>query len=106
MRRVYWAVTDGEGGTKVPGEDLASARAAYRKVLAEWNDNLYRVLVLAGTCFGVPVQRVLRDEVQEEFAAAHRGSLRLSRLPPRTADMPDCPGLGTGWTNWATRSMS
>jgi hypothetical protein len=80
MRRLYWAVTDAGGGTGAKQEDLASARAGYHDVLAEWNDNLYRVLVLAGTCFGAPVQRVLRDEIQEEFAAAHRGLNEIVKI--------------------------
>jgi hypothetical protein len=94
MRRMYWAVTDGGDGTGVPGEDLASARAEYRDVLAEWNDNLYRVLVLAGTCFGAPVQRVLRDEVQEEFAAAHRGLNEIVKIAAAHGGHAGLPRFG------------
>jgi len=73
MRRLYWAARDmaaGRGGQ----ERLATARADYRAVLAEWNDNLNRNLALIETYFGAPTRNVMSGQIYEGFAVSGRGA--------------------------------
>jgi hypothetical protein len=56
MRLLYWAAREVAAGTG-DQERLASARADYRAVLTEWNDNLNRNLALIETYFGTSAMR-------------------------------------------------
>ena len=62
MRRLYWAARDTAVGAG-DQERLAAARADYRVVLAEWNDNLNRNLALVETYFGTPVRHVMSGQI-------------------------------------------
>lgn len=47
--------------------------SAYREVVTDWNDNLNRILALAGTYFGGGVRAMLETQVYERFASLGRG---------------------------------
>ncbi len=79
MRRLYWAVRDRAAGA-ADEQELASARAGYREVLADWNDNLNRTLALVETYFGRQIREILADQIYEGFAALGRGLEEIVRM--------------------------
>jgi hypothetical protein len=72
MRRLYWAARDRAVGT-ASEEEFSAALSAYREVVTDWNDNLNRILALAGTYFGGGVRAMLERQVYETFASLGRG---------------------------------
>ena len=67
-------------------ERLAAARADYRVVLAEWNDNLNRNLALVETYFGTPVRRVMSGQIYESFATLGRGLEEIVKMAAAASD--------------------
>jgi Putative peptidoglycan binding domain len=72
MRRLYWAARDRAAGA-ASEEEFSAAWSAYREVVTDWNDNLNRILALAGTSFGGGVRAMLETQVYERFASLGRG---------------------------------
>lgn len=68
MRRVYWAAKAKAKGRSGP-ERLDAALAEYREVVADWNDNLNRVLALVRIYFGDEARNVLENRLHVEFVA-------------------------------------
>jgi len=85
MRRLYWAARDMAAGTG-DQERLAAARADYRAVLAEWNDNLNRNLALIETYFGTPARNVMSGQIYESFAALGRGLEEIVKMVSAAGD--------------------
>ena len=94
MRRLYWAARDVAAGTG-DQERLAAARADYRAVLAEWNDNLNRNLALVETYFGTPAREVMSGQVYESVAAPGRGLEEVVKMVSAAGDgQIEVPRLG------------
>jgi peptidoglycan hydrolase-like protein with peptidoglycan-binding domain len=85
MRRLYWAARDMAAGTG-DQERLAAARAGYREILAEWNDNLNRNLALIETYFGTPARNVMGGQIYESFAALGRGLEEIVKIVTAAGD--------------------
>ena len=85
MRRLYWAARDMAVGAG-DQERLAAARADYRVVLAEWNDNLNRNLALVETYFGTPVRHVMSGQIYERFATLGRGLEEIVKMAAAASD--------------------
>jgi len=94
MRRLYWAARETAAGTG-DLERLAAARADYRAVLAEWNDNLNRNLALVETYFGTPARNAMSGQIYEGFAALGRGLEEIVKMASAAADGPvEVPRFG------------
>ena len=79
MRLLYWAARDMAAGVG-DQERLATARADYRAVLAEWNDNLNRNLALIETYFGTSARDVMSGQIYEGFAVSGRGLEEIVKM--------------------------
>jgi hypothetical protein len=79
MRLLYWAAREVAAGTG-DQERLASARADYRAVLTEWNDNLNRNLALIETYFGTSARNVVSGQIYEGFAVSGRGLEEIVKM--------------------------
>jgi peptidoglycan hydrolase-like protein with peptidoglycan-binding domain len=94
MRRLYWAAREMAAGSG-DLEGLAAARADYRAVLAEWNDNLNRNLALIETYFGIPTRNVMSGQIYEGFAALGRGLEEIVKIASAAGDGPvEVPRFG------------
>jgi hypothetical protein len=94
MRRLYWAAREVAAGTG-DLERLAAARADYRAVLTEWNDNLNRNLALIETYFGTPARNVMSGQIYEGFAALGRGLEEIVKMASATGGSPiEVPRFG------------
>jgi len=94
MRRLYWAAREVAAGTG-DLERLAVARADYRAILAEWNDNLNRNLALIETYFGTPARNVMSGQIYEGFAALGRGLEEIVKMASAAGGSPiEVPRFG------------
>jgi len=94
MRRLYWAAREMAAGSG-DLERLAAARADYRAVLAEWNDNLNRNLALIETYFGTPTRNVMSGQIYEGFAALGRGLEEIVKIASAAGNGPvEVPRFG------------
>jgi hypothetical protein len=94
MRRLYWAAREMAAGTG-DLERLAAARADYRAVLAEWNDNLNRNLALIETYFGTPARNVMSGQIYEGFAVLGRGLEEIVKMASAAGGSPiEVPRFG------------
>jgi Putative peptidoglycan binding domain len=94
MRRLYWTARDRAAGA-ASAEEFSAAWSSYREVVTDWNDNLNRVLALAGTYFGSGVRAMLETQVYERFAALGRGLEAIVRMVSAADGKPiDVPRFG------------
>lgn len=103
MWRLHWAIKKKALGASNEKE-MDLARAAYRDVLYEWNDNLNRTLALAQTYFGDGVRQTLEGSLYEAVAALGRALDATEEIVSKAENKPvDIPRLSGRLTRLSRR---